>query len=98
MAGREFLKRQAQAAAALGHLLEVEVRDRRDEFPDEGQHAIKHWTVCSCGWRSRPAARAAVALASGFHHLGQVAGANSPARTADSPKLANVPRSVGGSL
>ena len=78
VAGREFLKRQARQAAALGHFLEVgeRVPGRKGS-----------WVAsCTCGWRSSDRRTQGVALGAGFHHLGQVA--------ADAPKNGKVPRSV----
>lgn len=71
--GRDWVMTQARRAQAAGHDVRLEVRDRRDEFPQMGQHAIKHWAVCSCGWRSRPWARQAMALSQAMGHLGWVA-------------------------
>lgn len=91
MAGREFLVRQAQIAAQLGH--ELEVYHRRPERPS--------WRArCSCGWESTDRRTQAVALGAGFHHAGLVVGASrrdgatTPVVARDTPKIVGVPASV----
>ena len=93
VAGREFLKRQARDAAALGHFLEVE---------QYGQGGVKFRAVCSCGYSSTQRRSQGMALGAGFHHLGQVAGQAQrdgrslpSAAPGDTPKIAEVPRTVG---
>ena len=78
MAGRDFLKRQALAAAALGHVLEVSERvpGRKGSWR----------ASCSCSWRSSDRRTQAVALGAGFHHLGQVAG-DAQRNGSDTPKI-----------
>jgi hypothetical protein len=72
--GRAFLVRQVEQAAQLGHRVDVENRDRRDEFPEKGHAAVKWWAVCSCGYRSTVRATQAQALATAFWHCGEVVG------------------------
>ena len=87
--GRALLIRQAQQAAALGHRVDIESRDRRDEFPEQGHAAVKWWVVCSCGYRSTARATQAQALGTVFWHVGQVVGdggrrnGSAPAPTGD---------------
>lgn len=95
MAGREFLKRQAQIAAALGHSLEVE---------QYGQGGVKFRALCSCGYASTQRRTHGLALGAAFHHAGQVVGQAQrdgrriPPAATDTPKIENVPGSVGTSL
>ena len=84
MAGREFLKRQALAAAALGHTLSVE---------QYGRGGVKFRAVCSCGYSSTQRRTQALALGAGFHHAGQVA-AEASRNARAMPDGVSVPGSV----
>lgn len=79
---RAILVEQARKAAALGHTLSIEKRDRSDEFPDEGAAAVKFWGVCSCGYRSRARSTHSVALWAAFAHVGDVLGESDAAKAA----------------
>ena len=67
--GRALLIRQAQQAAALGHRVDIESRDRRDEFPEQGHAAVKWWAVCSCGYRSTTRINEELAAGAAYHHV-----------------------------
>jgi hypothetical protein len=69
-----FIRRQLDAAAAAGHGLRLEVRDRTDEFPDRPAGVVKYWAVCQCGWRSRAMATEWTAVTIACYHAGTVVG------------------------
>lgn len=60
---------RGMAVSVKGHTIWTETRDRRDEFPQMGQSAVKRWAVCSCGYRSKPYATEDAATAAALSHL-----------------------------
>ena len=72
-ASREFLQRQIVTAARYGHSIDLEVINDYDVAPSDPWH-IKHYGVCSCGWRSKAKRRKSGAFYNAIGHCGEVIG------------------------